>query len=259
MNTRGLFASVKLVGLALLFHGVAPLARAQTEPGMETPGLHGMLVLGSETIYVSHLPMFNPRHRYQGIWEVSFGADGDETYRAERGHPSNAGRVFSLNPKEHFVLPELTAGRTSFKAEVFVGHFERPGHRLILPDATVTLKKAVHFHPFKRSHRPLEVLTYIVFGRGSELFLAHWVSVAPSFDQILIVSPTAPIGELPPGAVLTLPGRSDGRGLVMGESASGVLVAGRGPEMPFLVQPLSVKVTSQFFLEERELTPNELP
>ena len=184
---------------------------------------------------------------------------GDATYRAERAQPSNAGQVFSLNPKERFVLPELAAGRTSFRAEVFVGHFERPGHRLILPDATVTLKNAVHFHPFKRSHRPLEALTYIVFGKSTELFLAHWISTAPSFDQILIVSPTAPIGEIPPGTVLTLPGRSDGRGLVTGESVSGVLVAGRGPEVPFLVQPLSVKVTSQFFLEKGELTPNELP
>jgi len=237
----------------------APLARAQGEPGTEPAGFHGMLVLGSETIYASHLPMFNARHRYQAIWEVSFGPEGDEKYRAERRAPANAGQVFTLNPTEAFRLPELTATRTSFKADVFVGHFEREGNRKILPNATVTLRKLVHFHPFKRSHRRPEALTYHLFGSGRERFLVHWISVAPSYDQILVIASRVLTDPLPPGAVFTLPERSDTARLRPGETATGFLVAGQGPEQPFLIKAADLEVTSEFFFEEEELKANELP
>ena len=55
--------------------------QAAAQPGHETPGFHGMLVLGTERIYASHLPMFTAQHRYQGIWQVSFGEEGDQAYR----------------------------------------------------------------------------------------------------------------------------------------------------------------------------------
>src|SRR5262245_4310135 len=85
--------------------------QAEAQPGTEDPGIHGMLVLGSDSVYVSHLPMFMPQHRYQGIWEVSFGEEGDEVYRAERARPENAKLIFTLEPLERFRLPELTQSR----------------------------------------------------------------------------------------------------------------------------------------------------
>ncbi len=99
-----------LAALALLTALPAAAQPALTEraqPGTEPPGFHGMLVLGSETIYASHLPMFSPQHRYQGIWQVSFGASGDAEYRAERAKPANArarrsgrpGRPVPLSPR----------------------------------------------------------------------------------------------------------------------------------------------------------------
>ncbi len=54
-------------------------------PGMDMPshhqdtkaerpaiGLHGMLIVGEETIYVSHLPMWMAPHNFQMILEVTF-------------------------------------------------------------------------------------------------------------------------------------------------------------------------------------------
>ena len=35
-------------------------------------GLHGMLIVGEETIYVSHLPMWMRPHNFQVILEVTF-------------------------------------------------------------------------------------------------------------------------------------------------------------------------------------------
>jgi hypothetical protein len=234
-------------------------AQASNEPGTEGPGLHGMLVVGLDTIYVSHLPMFNLPHRYQGIWEVSFGTDADKQYRAERARPENADKIFTLNPKQAFRLPELANERKSFKADVFVGHFERPGHRLLLSDVTVALRTTTHFHPFKRSQRRPDSLTYVVFGKGKELFLAHWISLAPNYDQVLALSPAAGLGEPPAGAVFTLPGRADAERLRAGQSVSGVLVADQGPEQPPMVRAVDLKAASEFYFEEGELADNDLP
>jgi hypothetical protein len=218
-----------------------------------------MLVFGGEAIYASHLPMFMPQHRYQGVWEVSFGEEGDEVYRAERAKPVNAGKMFSLSPNEKFRLPELASGRTSFKADVFLGHFERPGHRLILPDATVTLRRQAHWHPFRAAHARPKPLTYVLFGKGSETYLAHWISTAPNYDQVLAVTPSAALAEIPAGAQIVLPARADGEPLRAGESVSALLVADRGPEQAALVTPVELKVDREIYLEKGELEDDDLP
>ena len=246
-----------LACVALL--GLLAAGSAAAQPGTETVGFHGMLVFGGEAIYASHLPMFMPQHRYQGIWEVSFGTEGDRTYRAEQARSQNAGKFFTLAPKENFRLPELTSGRTSFKADVFLGHFERTGKRLILPNATVTLRRAVHWHPFRAVHARPTPLTYVLFGQGKETYLAHWISTAPNYDQILAVTPANPLAEIPVGAQVVLPSRADGQPLRAGESVAALLIADRGPEQAALVVPVDLKVASEIYLEKGELTDNDLP
>ena len=232
--------------------------RVEAQPGTEAPGFHGMLIVGQKTPYISHLPMFMPQHRYQGIWEVSFGESGDAAYRAERARPGAAGQIFTLAPKDLFLLPELTTTRTSFKADVFRGHFERPGHKLILEDATVTLKHQIHWHPFRTSHKRPEPLTYLLFGQGDELFLAHWISVMPNYDQIVSVTPSTPLAEIPRGAQIILPDRRDGEALEAGESVSGTMIVNQGPEQPVLLQPINLKVVSVIYLEKGELEKGRL-
>ncbi|MEA2564597.1 MAG: hypothetical protein QOH06_6101 [Acidobacteriota bacterium] len=231
--------------------------RAEAQPGTEEPGTHGMLVLGSGTVYVSHLPMFMPQHRYQGIWEVSFGEEGDKVYRAERARPENAKLIFTLEPQEEFLLPELTKTRKSFRADIYRGHFERPGHERILENVKVTIREQVHWHPFRNSHERPEPLTYLLFGKGNELFLAHWISLAPNYDQIVSVTSSKPLGEIPEGAQLVLAKRSDGDALKAGESVSGMMIAGL-PEQPFTVKPVDLKVGSVIYLEKGELAKSTL-
>jgi len=245
-----------IFALALGFANVAWAAEVQ--PGTEDPGFHGMLVLGAKTIYVSHLPMFVPQHRYQGIWEVSFGENADAIYRAERARPENAGSIFTLAPKELFLLPELTTTRHSFKADVFLGHFERQGHKRILEDVIVTLRRQVHWHPFRSSHTRPEPLTYLLFGKDGELFLAHWISVAPNYDQIVSVTPSAPPREIPHAAQLVLAKRGDGEALRAGESVSAMMIVDQGPEQPVLIEPIDLKVGSVIYLEKGELKKSAL-
>jgi hypothetical protein len=232
--------------------------KVDAQPGTEEPGLHGMLVLGSQTLYASHLPMFMDQHRYQGIWEVSFGEEGDAVYRAERARPENAKLIFTLEPAEEFLLPELTRTRKSFRANIYRGHFERPGHERILENIKVTVRRQVHWHPFRNSHERPEPLTYLLFGKGDELFLAHWISLAPNYDQIVSVTPSTSLGEIPEGAQLVLPKRGDDDALRAGESVSGVMIVESGPEQPFMVKPVDLKVGSVIYLEKGELAKNGL-
>jgi hypothetical protein len=217
-----------------------------------------MLVLGAETIFVSHLPMFVPQHRYQAIWQVSFGEEADKKYRAERARAENADRIFTLAPKELFRLPELTTSRTSFPADVFVGHFERQGKRLLLEGITVTVKSQIHFHPFVAADRRPESLAYLLFGDPHEMFLAHRISVAPNYDQVLAVKPSKSLARVPKDGQFVVPGRGDGRALRAGEVISGSIEAqDEGDAQPSRT-PVELQVIRQIYLEEGELRDNEL-
>ncbi len=248
-----------LGALALLAIGLPSTeSAAQGGPGTETPGTHGMLVVGSNHIYVSHLPMFVPQHRYQAIWEVSFGAAGDAAYRAERARSSNAGSIFTLEPQELFRLPDLTTTRNSFVADVYVGHFEREGKRKLLEGVTATLKRPVHWHPFLTDDRRLDASTYVLFGDDDELFLAHWISTVPNYDQILVVEPSAPLSEIPPGAQFVVVGRDDQQPLRAGDAVAGMMVEVTGPGAPVDLRPATLTVRSEYYFEEGELSFTKL-
>ena len=234
---------------------VVSVGQAAAQPGHETPGFHGMLVLGTERIYASHLPMFTPQHRYQGIWQVSFGQEGDQAYRDAQA--ANNGVIFTLAPNESFRLPELTGPRGSFRADVYVGHFERPGHRKLLDDLTVTLEQQMHWHPFLSVHAHPEQLTYALFGDGEETWLAHWISAAPDYDQIVKVTARSS-DPLPPLAQVIVPDRNSAQVLRPGEMVSVLILQDRGAGAPIRVIPADLTVDAELYLEQGELSFSEL-
>lgn len=247
--------AIVAVTLAAVLAMMGVQNRAMAQPGSEPPGFHGMLVLGAERIYASHLPMFTPQHRYQGIWQVSFGEEGDRSYREAQA--ANADVIFTLAPNETFRLPELTGSRGSFRADVYVGHFERPGHRKLLDDVTVTLDHQVHWHPFFPHHERPEQLTYVLFGNGDETYLAHWISAAPDYDQIVKVSAGSD-DPLPALAQIVVPDRDDTQALRPGERVSVLLVQDHGPATPIRISTVDLAVDSELYLEQGELSFNEL-
>ena len=165
----------------------------------DAPNIHNMLMVGQETVFLSHLPMFrspgfDSPHRYQVILEASLqkeGRDAQPTYSNDRkSNPSK--KIYTLGPEE-FILPNLLSSNANppvsrFKARVFRGHLERPGKKLIIEDADVSIKNIVHFREFESDAKKLPQLEYILFGKGSELFLAHLITRPPDFDQVMSVS-----------------------------------------------------------------------
>jgi hypothetical protein len=169
-----------------------------------------MLVVGEQTMFLSHLPMFEAMDgaettytapvRYQVILEASFTKEGNDVQgayaRDRQEHPAT--KMYTLSP-ECFVLPDLftptpqNPSRASFKATVFRGHLERDGQEIeTLSDVTVRVKRVVHARQFKpRQFKPMdgkpEKLEYLLFGKGQEFLLAHWIAKPPDFDQIIAV------------------------------------------------------------------------
>ncbi len=169
-----------------------------SHPVVETKaemGNHGMLVLGGRVeagkIYVSHLPMFEAPHHFQGIWEVTFGEAGDKQYRQAQQAVDRGGKplhpYFTLRPTDNFLLRDLQETGASFRADIFARHFERSNQqpREILSDVEVTINNQVFFQELGKNLATVKFAEYIVFGTPQERFLAHRIIHAPNYDQIV--------------------------------------------------------------------------
>jgi hypothetical protein len=153
----GVFTTAIAVALVLCCAGKRGTAYAAERHPTDRPATHNMLVVGEETVYLSHLPMFQAEgappmpHRYQAILEVTLEKQGDYAKDRREHRTTN---IYTLNP-EIFVLPELVASdpqrkpRDSFKAKaVFRGHLERDDRVPILQDVEVRVKRVIHFREF---------------------------------------------------------------------------------------------------------------
>ena len=224
--------------------------------------VHNMAVVGQHRIFLSHLPMFMAPHDWQVILEAHFvnqGKSVDDVYFADRAANPTV-RFYTLQPEE-FALQELLPGdaahkpRTRFRATVFRGHLEKGGEPIdLLTNIEVQVKGVVHAHSFAGSDK-LATLTYVMFGGEPELLLAHFVSKAPDFDQILSVSAT---GTLPTAEEL-------GRGPMVEVLERGTSVKDRlktGGTSParchsigaHQMLDLNITVRAELYLEEGELS-----
>jgi hypothetical protein len=88
------------------------------KPTSDPPSVHNMLIVGEETVYLSHLPRFQSKmsHRYQVILEVIF--PKQESYMKDRQQHSMT-KIYTLNP-EKFVLPELVSSDLQHPPSIFV-------------------------------------------------------------------------------------------------------------------------------------------
>src|SRR5215213_6375157 len=181
-------------------------------------GRHGMLLVGEETAYLSHLPMFDdPNHAIQAILEVTFTDDGGNPQAAYVEDRRRTGtKIYTIDPKK-FVLSDLVSAdpqhhppRRSFNGTIVQGHFERGGTP-IAEDVVVEVTNIVHFRVFDPDAQGLPELRYLLFGKGSELFMAHLITKPPDFDQVLSVKVTGhefTDEELRHGVLVVVPGRA---------------------------------------------------
>ena len=268
-----------VLGLGCLSLGLKAAPLIPPAP-QERSATHNMLVVGEQTVYLSHLPMFaglNKKktdfvspHRYQVILEATF-SDGKtnltDLYTADRNsHPTE--KMYTINPAL-FVLPNLDPNGTALKTfrgnTIFRGHLERKNTPILgfLEIATsappdngvfdVNVRRVVHFHKFIPGAAKPAQLQYILFGKTPETFLAHLIAQPPDFDQIISVKVTGrqfSDDELGNGMKVTFPGTTNSGKTRIKEKQKGsglVELAGAGSS------PVQVEVVKEFYFEEGEL------
>jgi hypothetical protein len=197
-------------------------AHAKAAPHFD---LHGQLILGEESLYLSHLPVFwfDPQrhpHNFQVIMEVTFSQEGSDpraVYVRDRKAHSDQ-RVYTLAP-EHFNMSDLLLRYPgyqplrAFKGRVVRGHFEKPSHTSILDPVVVNVQNIVYFQEFDQQAGKHPQLEYLLFGKSQEFFLVHLISAPPpDFDQIARVTisgHTLTEDELRRGVRVAFPGQDN--------------------------------------------------
>ena len=225
-----------VLGLALLCSGTASGQAPMTmAPNDQVPaGFHEFELFGNETLYLSHYPMFGSIHSYQVLLEVTVrGAAGSNVkmdYLALR--KSNPSASFSASPEtadaadHYWVLPEMVKAGKSFQANL---HWQKGNAHpaFIAHNVTVEIVKVIHFRLFRPEDQKPQILTYLLFGKGHERYVAHYIGSHPDFDQILAVS-MDPAGERASAGdgtaiEVTIPGRSDKSSLRLVDAAQPVI------------------------------------
>ena len=165
-------------------------------PAKEPPGFHGWVVVGTDSIFLSHLPMFHPTHGRQVILHASLGRMRAPTGRTAR--PTLTPRSTPSHPKLSFsatwCVPAGDKDRlTSFAGSLIRNHFEEPeAHpgkpEEIASNVDVEVLDVVHHHKLEANGVRPDKLGYVLFGKGDERFLAHLIHRKPDFDQLISVS-----------------------------------------------------------------------
>lgn len=168
------------------------LALALEASAKDRPSVHGMLVVGTNQLYLSHLPMFHTPHDYQVILEVEIPPAARRTYL--ENNELHAESVYTIVP-EAFVLPEMVQKPRPFTAQLYRGHFERGGV-LIDSNVMVVIKRVVHFQKLARVAARPRPAQYLAFGADREWFLAHVITGRPNFDQLVELSSKVSMGVL---------------------------------------------------------------
>ena len=231
-------------------------------PHDDPPSGHGMLVVGLETTFFYHLPMFMSPHDYQVILEGTLskqGSDPQKTYREDRkSHLQTT--VYTLAPVP-FVLPAAFPPALKLKkiqGDLFRGHFESPPEYPAKPSeigsgVDVTITRVVFVQKLLPPPTALKHLEYLLFGTSNELFMAHLITKKGDFDQVVsaeIKGHQFTNDELQRGIRVQFSGQANtaAQKLVKGKVVSG---SARVSD-----KDLAIEVTPrvEFYMSERDLT-----
>jgi hypothetical protein len=255
LNLRGVWGDLMSDGT--MHHGHEP-----DDPG-NSIGIHGMLLVGEGPIYLSHLPMFMPRHNYQVILRVTLEDDVTRKLGDFRAH-FGRDMLVTIRP-ESFALRDLLADDTeghpltSFRADVVKGHFEHGGDTLSHA-ALVRVDEIAYFEELDLGAAdPDEIprdLGYFLFGDADhDLFVAHWIRHRPNFDQVLrIVTDEVDFTEAEierqGRPTVTIPGRTDSPEVRL---KVGDVVAAHSSVGQHFHHDFQVNVLAEIYLNEDEL------
>ena len=175
-----------LAGLVVMLNMVSVRLTADPE------AFHGMAMFGQEKVYISHLPMLHSPHDYQVLIEVSLGfrTPGAIEYNNNQTGQTDGSKLYSIAPKNNFDLTDLiNGGITFFQADLYEGHFEKPGAKL-KGNIGIYVKEIIYTKKIELTEPPLArgfLHEYFIFGSKTETYAINLIKQT-SYDAILKVS-----------------------------------------------------------------------
>jgi len=153
----------------------------------DTPDLHGFVMLGVDTVFLYHLPMFSMiNHRYQMVLRVTLPCHILQEYSYDRSRGNNIPYVLGNVPADPFTIPQLESGsRSAFLADIFRGFPKDPTRDApLLHDVDVQIDRVVFVRHFDSDLPQPTTLTYFVFGYPKGAYAAHYLTRRPDFDHV---------------------------------------------------------------------------
>ncbi|PJR12762.1 hypothetical protein [Sinorhizobium meliloti] len=194
MNRRStlsaLATSLVLFALPTFAHPVGEMPHGSNGAEADAPGNHGMFMVGTETLFLLHMPMFTQeKHMYEVILRAHLPEDAMAEYRKLRAsNPDKAYNLINVD-SDQFTLPEIKAGKvTAFKATIYDGYSNEDGGTpgpVLLDNVPVVIDDVVVFRHFNFGIDRPEELVYVLFGYGDEAHLANRIARDPDFQDIL--------------------------------------------------------------------------
>ncbi|GAA2399631.1 hypothetical protein GCM10010191_03390 [Actinomadura vinacea] len=163
-----------------------------SDPIIDEPGEHNFFMIGMETLFLSHMPMFTMgKHMYQIVLRASLPPEVMRGYQDRRR--KNPGQTFNLVNRENdkMTLPGIKSGRVrSFRADLYSAYDDdqqdpKPIGPPFAENVPVTVEDVVLFRHFNKDIPRPEHHNYVVFGRGAEAHLTHYIACDPDFQHIV--------------------------------------------------------------------------
>lgn len=203
MSRNALFlAGSAVIALALLVlpaqahppgHGSKPLGAAAAPATEDAPGNHGMFMVGTKTLFLTHMPMFtDERHMYQMVLRVRLPDTAVALYQKLRAaNPEKPYNLINVD-SDKFTLPDIKSGKvTSFKATLYDGYSNDNGGTpgpVLLDQIPVTIEAVVLFRHFNFGINRPPRLIYTLFGADGEAHMTHYIAQDPDFQHIVTLA-----------------------------------------------------------------------
>jgi hypothetical protein len=153
----------------------------------DTPDLHGFVMLGVDTLFLYHLPMFSMiNHMYQMVVRVKLPCDVLQAYSHDRSRHNHIPYILGNVPADPFTIPQIGSGsRSAFLADIFRGPPKDPTRDVpLLHQVDVQIERVVFVRHFDFVMPYPPTLTYIVFGSLQRAYAAHYLTKSPDFDHV---------------------------------------------------------------------------
>jgi uncharacterized protein (DUF2249 family) len=152
----------------------------------EYPDQHGFVLMGSNNLYIDHLPMFfMQNHMYHIILEINIPESAKQSYLEDQKNNPEIFYILGNLETDKFTLPSVAIGeKISFQADIFRSLPNDPNKdKPLIHNITTEIKRIIRFRYFDFNQDYPKNLTYVLFGDEHEAFLSHYLTKQPDFMQ----------------------------------------------------------------------------